>query len=124
MDNSAVVVTVDFNRPAHAHELRPGDMFAFPDAPNTLLTVLGTDTTTISAELTLASLTIAGCDRRLNIPGTTHVWPARMVRTVTLKCLLCDEADDIEVNLPMDGKPVTVVCANHDHGSTEPTTAA
>lgn len=118
------VITVDFTRPVHAHELRPGDVFAFPEAPRTALTVVDAAEATLSSELTLATLTLAGCDGPVRLPGTTHLRPLRMVRTVSLDCLLCGKAEDIELDLPKDGEPLSFVCGDHDSGQAADTTAA
>ncbi|MBI0312697.1 hypothetical protein, partial [Streptomyces javensis] len=100
--------------PVPAHDLRPGDVFAFPDAPRTALTVLDTGETAVSPELTLTTLTLAGCDGPVSLPGTAHVRALRMVRTVTLHCLLCGKAEDTELDLPRHGEPLSLVCADHD----------
>ncbi|MCF1592473.1 hypothetical protein [Streptomyces muensis] len=109
----STVVSVSFTRPVHARELRPGDIFAFPEAPTTALTVVETGETPLSAELTLATLTLMGCQEPLNLPSATQVRVMRMVRTVTLDCLLCGKAEEIELNLPKDGEPLSLVCADH-----------
>ncbi|MFG3157113.1 hypothetical protein ACGF7W_34340 [Streptomyces sp. NPDC048219] len=108
------IVTVGFHRPVHVHELRPGDVFAFPDAPHTALTVIEGGRAPVSAELTLVVLTLAGCDGPLSLPATTHVRPLRLLRSVSLTCLLCSKEENVELNLPQDGEPLAFVCDNHD----------
>ncbi|MDX3165914.1 hypothetical protein PV516_19190 [Streptomyces scabiei] len=116
------VVTLSFTRPVHAHELRPGDVFAFTSAPRTALTVVNTGQTAVSAELTLSTLTLAGLPEPLRLPSSLHLHALRMVRTVSMKCLLCGKNEGVEVNLPEDGEPLTFVCDGHDLG-TEPAPA-
>ncbi|WP_425245356.1 hypothetical protein [Streptomyces sp. NEAU-NA10] len=113
MSNHAVV-TLSFTRPVYAHELRPGDVFAFPDAPHTPLTVADVKKTVISPELTLLTLALHG--RRtepVHLPASTPVRPLRMVRTVSLPCLLCRKSQDVELDLPHDGEPLSLVCGDH-----------
>ncbi|TQE21610.1 hypothetical protein Sipo8835_37295 [Streptomyces ipomoeae] len=111
--SSHVMVTLSFTRPVEAHELCPGDTFAFPDAPRTPLTVLGVDEAVISPELTLVALTVPGHAEPMNLPANTPVRVLRMLRTVSLPCLLCGKSQDIELDLPRDGEPLSVVCADH-----------
>ncbi|MEW2303798.1 hypothetical protein AB0958_28170 [Streptomyces sp. NPDC006655] len=112
MSNHAVV-TLDFTRPVHAHELRPGDVFAFPDAAHTPLTVVSVKKTVISPELTLLTLALPGHTEPLHLPAGTPVRPLRMVRTVSLACLLCRKPQDVELDLPHDGEPLSLVCGDH-----------
>jgi hypothetical protein len=116
------VVTVSFSRPIRVHELRPGDIFAFPDAPHTALTVLDTTEIAVSSELTLVHLTLTGCEP-ISLPRTTQLTPLRMVRNVALKCLLCGKPTETELNLPRDGEPISVVCDDHDPTGTAVPTA-
>ncbi|WP_333745583.1 hypothetical protein [Streptomyces sp. IBSBF 2950] len=112
--SARTVITVSFTGPVRAHELRPGDIFAFPEAPTTMLTVVETGQTSLSAELTLATLTLMGCKEPLNLPVATRLHPQRMVRVVSLECLLCGTSEDIELNLPQEGEPLAFVCHRHD----------
>ncbi|MGW2886378.1 hypothetical protein ACWDDN_13675 [Streptomyces griseoruber] len=112
MSNYAVV-TLSFTRPVYAHELRPGDLFAFPDAPHTPLTVAGVEKTVVSPELTLLALTLHGRTEQLHLPAGTPVHPLHMVRTVSLPCLLCRKPQDVELDLPHDGEPLSLVCGDH-----------
>ncbi|WP_316749287.1 hypothetical protein [Streptomyces herbicida] len=116
MSNHAVV-TLNFTRPVYAHELRPGDVFAFPDAPHTPLTVAGVKKTVISPELTLLALVLPGHTEPVHLPPSTPVRPLRMVRTVSLACLLCRKPQDVKLDLPHDGEPLSLVCGNHVSGT-------
>ncbi|MFF3056391.1 hypothetical protein [Streptomyces sp. NPDC057909] len=107
------VITLDFTRDVHAHELRPGDVFTVANAPSTPLTVILTTSITLSPELTVISLTLPGDVPVLHLPANTPVHAHRMVRTVTLACLLCRKDENIELNLPRDGEPLSVVCGRH-----------
>ncbi|GGL03581.1 hypothetical protein [Streptomyces flaveus] len=111
--NGHAVVTLGFTRPVYAHELRPGDVFAFPDAPSTPLTVAHVKKTGLSADLTLLNLTVHGRDEPLHLPANTPVKALRMLRTVSLACLLCRKSQDIDLDLPHDGEPLSLVCADH-----------
>ncbi|WP_328769462.1 hypothetical protein [Streptomyces sp. NBC_00286] len=111
--NGHAVVALGFTRPVYVHELRPGDVFAFPDAPSTPLTVIGVEKTALFAELTLLALTVRGRDEPLHLPANTPVKALRMLRTVNLACLLCRKSQDIELDLPHDGEPLSLVCADH-----------
>ncbi|MEU5093695.1 hypothetical protein [Streptomyces sp. NPDC020996] len=113
MSNHAVV-TLNFTRPVYAHELRPGDAFAFPDAPHTPLTVGGVKKTVISPELTLLALALHGRRaERVHLPASAPVRALRMVRTVSLTCLLCHKPQEVELDLPHDGEPLSLVCGDH-----------
>ncbi|MER6077035.1 hypothetical protein [Streptomyces sp. NPDC001833] len=116
MSNHAVV-TLDFTRPVYAHELRPGDVFAFPDAAHTPLTVVGVKKTVVSPELTLLALALPGRTEPVHLPAGTLVRPLRMVRTVSLACLLCRSPQDVELNLPHDGEPLSLICGDHVPGT-------
>jgi hypothetical protein len=107
------VVTLSFTRPVYAHELRPGDVFAFPDAPRTPLTLAGVKKTVISPELTLLALSLQGRTEPVHLPASTCVRPLRMVRTVSLPCLLCRKNREVELDLPHDGEPLSLVCGDH-----------
>ncbi|MEJ8654847.1 hypothetical protein WKI65_44120 [Streptomyces sp. MS1.AVA.3] len=111
--SSSTILTVDFIRPVYAHELYPGDMFAFFGAPRTVLTVVDTDEVPVSADLTLATLTLAGCDRPLALPDTTRLQALRMVRMMLMDCLLCGKREDIELDLPRCGEPLALICGAH-----------
>ncbi|GAA2656602.1 hypothetical protein [Streptomyces vastus] len=111
--NGHAVVTLGFTRPVYAHELRPGDVFAFPDALSTPLTVTRVKKTVLSADLTLLDLTVHGRDEPLHLPANTPVKALRMLRTVSLACLLCRKNQDIDLDLPHDGEPLSLVCADH-----------
>ncbi|WP_432034614.1 hypothetical protein [Streptomyces antibioticus] len=97
----------------NAHELRPGDVFAFPDAPSTRLTVASVEKVVLSAELTLLAVSLHGVTEPVHLPADTRIRAHRMVRTVSLPCLLCRKSQDIELNLPADGEPLSLVCADH-----------
>lgn len=111
--NGHAVVTLGFTRPVYAHELRPGDVFAFPDAPSTPLTVTRVKKAVLSADLTLLDLTVHGRDEPLHLPANTPIKALRMLRTVSLACLLCRKSQDIDLDLPHDGEPLSLVCADH-----------
>ncbi|MGW0822482.1 hypothetical protein [Streptomyces sp. NPDC002845] len=111
--NSQTVISVAFNRSVRANGLRPGDVFTFPDAPHTPLTVAAVDKTALSHELTLVTLTVTGRDQPLSLPANTAVRALRMLRTVSMTCLLCGTHEDLELDLPRDGEPLSFVCANH-----------
>lgn len=114
------VVTLSFTRPVYAHELLPDDVFAFPDAPRTPLTVADVRKTAISPELTLLSLTLRGRTEPVNLPASTPVKPLRMARVISMTCLLCRRNQDIELDLPRDGEPLSMVCADHVPGPDQP----
>ncbi|MFI1563827.1 hypothetical protein ACH4ZX_12340 [Streptomyces sp. NPDC020490] len=107
------VVTLSFSGPVYTHELRPGDVFAFPDAPSTPLAVVGVRETVVHPDLTLLALTIPGRTEPLHLPASTPVRALRMVRTVSLACLLCRQPQDVELDLPRDGEPLSLICADH-----------
>ena len=112
MSNHAVV-TLGFTRPVYAHELRPGDVFTLPDAPHTPFTVADVKKKVVSRELTLLALALIGHPGQVHLPATTVVRPLRMVRTVALPCLLCGSPQDVELDLPRDGEPLSLVCGDH-----------
>lgn len=114
--SSNAVITLGFTRAVYAHELRPGDVFTLPDAPTTPLLITGIGKVTVSSELTLLRFTLPGPARQLDLPVNTPVRPRRMIRTVTLRCLLCKKAEDIELDLPRDGEPLSFVCGKHVPG--------
>jgi hypothetical protein len=107
------LLTLEFTRHVYARELRPGDVIAFPAAPSTTLTVADVEKTVLSADLTLYALTLDGVYTPVHLPANTPVRPYRMVRTLTLPCLLCRKSVDIELNLPADGEPLSLVCGDH-----------
>ncbi|WP_438491933.1 hypothetical protein [Streptomyces asiaticus] len=107
------VVTLRFTRPVYAHELRPGDVFVFPDAPSTALTVADVEESVLSPELALLALPLHGRAEPMHLPANTSVRPLRMVRTVSMACLLCHKDQDIELDLPRDGEPLSLICADH-----------
>ncbi|WP_435058304.1 hypothetical protein [Streptomyces sp. bgisy060] len=107
------VITVSFTRSVYAHELRPGDVFAFPDAPSTPLSVAGVRKAVLSSELVLLALTLPGRTEPMHLPARTPVRVLRMVRRVFLTCLLCRRSQDVELDLPHDGEPLSFVCADH-----------
>ncbi|MFD4475856.1 hypothetical protein ACFWPU_07040 [Streptomyces sp. NPDC058471] len=110
---SHAVVTLSFTRPVHAHELRPADVFAFSQAPNTPLTAVAVKETVISSELTLIALSLPSRTEPMHLPANTCVRALRMVRTVSLPCLLCRKSQDVELDLPREGEPLSLVCAEH-----------
>ena len=107
------VITLGFTRPVYAHELRPGDVFVFPDTPSTPLTVAGVKKAIVSSELALLALNLPGRTEPMHLPASTPIRALRMVRTVPLTCLLCRRSQDVELDLPRDGEPLTFVCADH-----------
>ncbi|MBC9717786.1 hypothetical protein H9Y04_35175 [Streptomyces sp. TRM66268-LWL] len=36
-----------------------------------------------------------------------------MVRTVTMKCLICSATETLDIDLPRDGEPISLVCERH-----------
>ncbi|MEU3046249.1 hypothetical protein ABZ705_06880 [Streptomyces sp. NPDC006984] len=112
MSNHAVI-TLGFTRTVYAHELQPGDVFTFPDAPTTPLLITSVGKVTVSSELALLRFTLPGPSSQLHLPANTPVRPRRMIRTITLRCLLCKKAEDIELDLPHDGEPLSFVCGKH-----------
>ncbi|MGC9539951.1 hypothetical protein [Streptomyces sp. UG1] len=120
MSSSDAVVTLSFTRPVYAHELRPGDVFAFPDAPHTPLTVAAVKKTVVSDELTLLAFTLPGRAEPMHLPANVPLRPLRMVRTVSLPCLLCRKDQEIELDLPADGEPLSLVCGNHVPSTDQP----
>ncbi|MEU3783375.1 hypothetical protein [Streptomyces sp900129855] len=112
--SNRTVVTVAHHETVHARELDSGDVFTLPGAPTTPLTITGTIRhTVISAELTLLALPLPGRTEPLHLPATTPVHPHRMVRRYSLRCLLCSKTEDIELDLPRDGRPLSFVCGDH-----------
>lgn len=111
--SSHAVITLGFTRPVYAHELRPSDVFLFPDAPSTPLTVAGIKKAILSSELALLALNLPGRTEPMHLPASTPIRALRMVRTVSLTCLLCRKNQDIELDLPRDGEPLSFVCADH-----------
>ncbi|MGI5401973.1 hypothetical protein ACQEVG_21515 [Streptomyces sp. CA-135486] len=109
--SSHAVITLPFTRIVYAHELRPGDVFTFPDAPATPLAITAVSKTNVSSELALMRITLPGT--QLHLPANTPVRARRMTRTVTLTCLLCKQPEDIHLNLPHDGEPLSFVCGRH-----------
>ncbi|MGR3937085.1 hypothetical protein [Streptomyces sp. BRA346] len=107
------VVTLGFTRPVYAHELRPGDVFVFPDAPSTALIVADIEESVLSPELALLTLTLHGRTEPMHLPANTPIRPLRMVRTVSMTCLLCHKDQEAELDLPRDGEPLSLVCADH-----------
>ncbi|MFI1735243.1 hypothetical protein ACH40E_39695 [Streptomyces acidicola] len=107
------VITLSFTRPVYAQELRPDDVFAFPEAPRTPLTVADVKRTVVSPELTLLALTLRGRTEPVNLPASTNVKALRMARVISMTCLLCRGNQDIELDLPRDGEPLSMVCADH-----------
>ncbi|MFJ2342342.1 hypothetical protein [Streptomyces antimycoticus] len=107
------VVTLGFTRPVYAHELRPGDGFVFPDAPSTALIVADIEESVLSPELVLLGLTLHGRAEPMHLPANTPIRPLRMVRTISMTCLLCHKDQEAELDLPRDGEPLSLVCADH-----------
>ncbi|MFE6481488.1 hypothetical protein ACFVGN_00885 [Streptomyces sp. NPDC057757] len=105
------VITVPFTRAVYVHELRPGDVFTFPDAPATPLVVNAVSRTDVSSELALLCVSLPGT--QLHLPANTPVRARRMLRTVTLPCLLCEQPKKIDLDLPQDGEPLSLVCGRH-----------
>ena len=108
---SYAVITIPFTRAVHVHELRPGDVFTFPDAPATPLVVTAVSRTDVSSELALLRVSLPGT--QLHLPANTPVRARRMLRTVTLPCLLCERSEEINLDLPKDGEPLSFVCGRH-----------
>ncbi|KPI15635.1 hypothetical protein OK074_2080 [Actinobacteria bacterium OK074] len=115
--NGHMVVTVGFTRTVRARGLRPGDVFAFPQAPKTPLTVTGVEKTVLSPELTLLAVTIPGRDAPVHLLASTPVHSLRMLRTIPMTCLLCGKHVEIELDLPKDGEPLSLVCDDHMYGT-------
>lgn len=112
--DDTTVVTVAFTGTVHADELASGDVFAFPDAPHTPLTVNGIiKQTFLSSELSVLALPLPGRAEPLHLTTSTPVHPLRMVRTFPLRCLLCGRSEDIQLDLPRDSRPLSFVCGDH-----------
>ncbi|MFK0279809.1 hypothetical protein ACIQVL_04945 [Streptomyces sp. NPDC090499] len=110
------VVTLSFTRPVRAHELQPGDLFAFTDAPSSPLAVTSTAQIQVTADLALVVLALDGQAEPLHLPSNTPLKALRMIRTVGLPCLLCGKQQDVDLDLPVDGEPLSLVCADHTSG--------
>ncbi|MET9964814.1 hypothetical protein ABZZ80_02500 [Streptomyces sp. NPDC006356] len=111
--DTSALVTISFTRPVHAHELRPGDVFTFTDAPTTPLLVDSVTESQISSELSLLAIKLTGTGQQITLPANTPVRARRMVRTVRLPCLLCREEQEFKIDLPRDGEPLSAVCGKH-----------
>ncbi|MER6011606.1 hypothetical protein [Streptomyces bluensis] len=119
------LVTVDFTETVHAHELASGDVFTFPEAAHTPLTIHGViKQTFLSHELSILAFPVPGRAEPLHLTTNTLVRPHRMVRTFTLRCLLCGKSEDIELDLPRDGRPLSFVCGDHARDTGQSTEGA
>ncbi|MFD3926561.1 hypothetical protein [Streptomyces sp. NPDC058614] len=108
---SYAVIAIPFTRAVYVRELRPGDVFTFPDAPATPLVVTAVSRTDVSSELALLRVSLPGT--QLHLPANTPVRARRMLRTITLPCLLCQQPEAFDLDLPQDGEPLSFVCGRH-----------
>jgi hypothetical protein len=65
---------------------------------------------------------VDGRAQALTLPSRTQVLAHRMLRTVPMTCVLCGRRHDINLDLPRDGQPVSLVCSDHEPASGHPST--
>ncbi|MDI3418006.1 hypothetical protein [Streptomyces luteolus] len=107
------LITISFDRPVEARELRPGDVFSLDTTPRTPLVVRWVEDLEVAPDVHLVDIALPGAGPRLHLPRQTHVRMHRIVRTITMKCLLCGTTETLDVNLPEEGEPLTLVCERH-----------
>ncbi|MDQ8704517.1 hypothetical protein RCO28_18775 [Streptomyces sp. LHD-70] len=111
--NGNTLITITFNRPVEAGELRPGDTFSLDTAPRTPLVVRWVENLEVAPDVQLVAIALPGAGPRLHLPRRTTVRMHRMVRTITMKCLLCEAPETLDIDLPVDGEPLSLVCQRH-----------